>query len=135
MKHRIDVTTWAYAATIIIIYFLGTSMGLAQGFIDEGNFDDKIAKDIIAVEFWAGWNSHNQFAELEKLKQCEAYRVDIGANSKLQTEFSVISVPTVIIFDNGVEKERFAANIMFQLEADKKTIQNSIDTIKLNKFQ
>ena len=135
MKHRIDVTTWAYAATIIIIYFLGTSMGLAQGFIDEGNFDDKIAKDIIAVEFWAGWNSHNQFVELEKLKQCEAYRVDIGANSKLQTDFSVISVPTVIIFDNGVEKERFAANIMFQLEADKKTIQNSIDTIKLNKFQ
>ena len=135
MKYRIDITTWAYAATIIIIYFLGTSMGLAQGFINEGNFDDKIAKDIIAIEFWAGWNSANEFAELETLKQCEKYRVDIGVNSKLQTDFSVISVPTVIIFDNGVEKERFAANIMFQLEADKKTIQNSIDTIKLNKFQ
>tara|TARA_Y100000592_G_scaffold4198_1_gene6066 strand:- start:415 stop:765 length:351 start_codon:yes stop_codon:yes gene_type:complete len=107
----------------------------AQGFINEENFDDKIAKDIIAVEFWAGWNSANEFTELEKLKQCEKYRVDIGTNSKLQTEFSVISVPTVIIFDNGVEKERFAANIMFKLEADKKTIQNSIDTIKLNKFQ
>jgi len=135
MKYRIDITTWAYAATIIIIYFLGTSMGLAQGFINEGNFDDKIAKDIIAVEFWAGWNSANEFAELETLKQCKTYRVDIGVNSKLQTNFSVVSVPTVIIFDNGIEKERFAANIMFQLEADKKTIQNSIDTIKLNKFQ
>ena len=37
--------------------------------------------------------------------------------------------------DNGVEKERINANIMFQLEADKKGIQNSIDTIILNKFQ
>ena len=133
MKKQIEISSYIYVFIMIIIF--GCSAAMGQGFIDEGNFDDKIAKDIIAVEFWAGWNSANEFAELEKLKQCEKYRVDIGTNSKLQTEFSVISVPTVIIFDNGVEKERFAANIMFQLEADKKTIQNSIDTIKLNKFQ
>ena len=133
MKKRIEISSYVYALIILVIF--GCSAAMGQGFINEDNFEDKIAKDIIAVEFWAGWNSHNQFAELEKLKQCEKYRVDIGANSKLQTNFSVISIPTVIIFDNGVEKERFAANIMFQLEADKKTIQNSIDTIKLNKFQ
>jgi len=133
MKKRIEISSYVYALMILIIF--GCSAAMGQGFINEDNFEDKIAKDIIAVEFWAGWNSHNQFAELEKLKQCEKYRVDIGANSKLQTNFSVVSVPTVIIFDNGIEKERFAANIMFQLEADKKTIQNSIDTIKLNKFQ
>tara|TARA_R100000700_G_C3061539_1_gene76046 strand:- start:86 stop:487 length:402 start_codon:yes stop_codon:yes gene_type:complete len=133
MKKQIEISNYIYIFIMIIIF--GCSAAMGQGFINEENFDDKIAKDIIAVEFWAGWNSANEFAELEKLKQCEKYRVDIGANSRLQTEFSVISVPTVIIFDNGVEKERFAANIMFQLEADKKTIQNSIDTIKLNKFQ
>ena len=133
MKKQIEISNYIYIFIMIIIF--GCSAAMGQGFINEGNFDDKIAKDIIAVEFWAGWNSANEFAELEKLKQCEKYRVDIGTNSKLQTDFSVISVPTVIIFDNGVEKERFAANIMFQLEADKKTIQNSIDTIKLNKFQ
>ena len=128
-----NVNRYLYVFAIVVLIALGNCN--AQGFINEENFDDKIAKDIIAVEFWAGWNSANEFAELETLKQCEKYRVDIGVNSKLQTEFSVISVPTVIIFDNGVEKERFAANIMFQLEADKKTIQNSIDTINLNKFQ
>ena len=128
-----NVNRYLYTFVIVVLIALGNCN--AQGFINEENFDDKIAKDIIAVEFWAGWNSANEFAELETLKQCEKYRVDIGVNSKLQTEFSVISVPTVIIFDNGVEKERFAANIMFQLEADKKTIQNSIDTINLNKFQ
>jgi len=133
MKKQIEISNYIYIFIMIVIF--GCSAAMGQGFINEENFDDKIAKDIIAVEFWAGWNSHNQFAELEKLKQCEKYRVDIGVNSKLQNNFSVISVPTVIIFDNGIEKERFAANIMFQLEADKKTIQNSIDTIKLNKFQ
>ena len=48
---------------------------------------------------------------------------------------NVAAIPTVIIFDNGVEKVRFNPNIMFQLDADKKTIQNSVDTITLNKFQ
>jgi len=55
--------------------------------------------------------------------------------SKLQADYKISAVPTVVVFDNGVEKERFNANIMFQLEADKKTIQTSIDTIILNKFQ
>jgi hypothetical protein len=53
----------------------------------------------------------------------------------LQAKYNISAVPTVVLFDNGVEKERFNANIMFQLEADKKTIQNSIDTLILNKFQ
>ena len=57
------------------------------------------------------------------------------ANSDTQAEYNITGIPTVIIFDNGVEKERFNPNIMFQLEADKKTLQNSVDTIILNKFQ
>ena len=135
MKKRIDVTTWAYIATIVIVYFLGTTMGLAQEVITASNFDSKIAKDISVVEFWADWNKQNQFAELIKLKETEKYRVDIMNDAGLQAEYNITAIPTVIIFDNGVEKERFNANIMFQLEADKKTIQNSIDTIILNKFQ
>ena len=96
---------------------------------------DKIAKDIVVVEFWAEWNKANEFAELNKLKDSSVYRVDIMHCSKLQADYKISAVPTVVVFDNGVEKERFNANIMFQLEADKKTIQTSIDTIILNKFQ
>ena len=135
MKKRIDVTTWAYIATIIIIYFLGTAMGLAQETITASNFDSKIAKDISVVEFWADWNSANQFNEITKLKEASKYRVDIMHCTSLQTEYNITAIPTVVIFDNGVEKCRFNPNIMFQLDADKKTVQNSIDTIILNKFQ
>ena len=133
MKKQIEISNYIYVFIMIIIFGCSTAMG--QGFIDEGNFDDKIAKDVVAVEFWAGWNSANEFAELIELKECEKYRIDINANSKLQSDFKVMSIPTIILFDNGVEKCRFNANIMFQLEADKKTIQNSVDTIILNKFQ
>jgi|TARA_R100001463_G_scaffold27914_1_gene64392 thiol-disulfide isomerase/thioredoxin len=135
MKKRIDITTWAYIATIVIIYFLGTTMGLTQETITASNFNSKIAKDVVAVEFWAEWNQANQFNELAKLKDTSVYRVDITHCSGLQAEYNIIAIPTVVLFDNGVEKERFNANIMFQLEADKKVIQNSIDTIILNKFQ
>ena len=135
MKKRIDISTYLYIVVLVIIYFLGTTMGLAQEVITASNFDSKIAKDISVVEFWADWNKQNQFAELIKLKETEKYRVDIMSDAGLQAEYNITAIPTVIIFDNGVEKERFNANIMFQLEADKKTIQNSIDTIILNKFQ
>ena len=107
----------------------------AQEVISENNFKEKIAKDIVAVEFWAAWNAQNEFKELIKLKQCNVYRVDITLDMDIQTEYNVSAIPTVILFENGVEKERFGATIMFKLDADKKIIQNSVDTLLLNKFQ
>ena len=117
----------------VLFFLVGSAFG--QDFVSSDNFNKTIAKDVVVVEFWVEWNSANQFAELNKLKECEKYRVDIGACNKVQNEYSVSAIPTVIIFDNGEEKERFGPNIMFQLEADKKTIQHSVDTITLNKFQ
>ena len=135
MKKHIDISTFLYIAIIFIIYLLGTSSCLSQEFITSNNFNDKIAKDITVVEFWAGWNESNQFNELNKLKDCNAYRIDIMSYMDVQTDYNVTAIPTVIIFDNGIEKTRFKPNIMFQLEADKKTVQHSVDTITLNKFQ
>ena len=111
------------------------NIGYTQEVIGKENFKEKIAKDIVVVEFWAEWNAQNEFKELIKLKKCNVYRVDIVSNMDLQMDFGVEAIPTILIFDNGIEKERFKPNIMFQLDADKKIIQNSIDTLLLNKFQ
>ena len=123
----------AYFATIFIVFCMSTCNG--QTFATNETFKDNIAKDITVIEFWAGWNSINEFKELIKLKDCNVYRIDIMNCMDIQTEYNVSAIPTVIIFDNGIEKTRFIPNIMFQLEVDKKVIQNSIDTITLNKFQ
>ena len=132
MINRIEISNYLYILIMIVIF--GCSTAFSQDFIN-GDFEDRIAKDIVAVEFWADWNSANQFADLSKLKEREKYRLDIMANADIQTEYNIIGIPTVIIFDNGVEKERFNPNIMFKLDACRKTVQNSVDTIKLNKFQ
>ena len=132
MIDRIEISSYLYVLIMLIAFGCSTVFG--QTFIN-GDFDEKIAKDIVAVEFWADWNAANQFNDLEKLKECEKYRLDIMANADTQAKYDVSAIPTIIIFDNGVEKVRFNPNIMFQLDADKKTVQNSVDTIVLSKFQ
>jgi hypothetical protein len=117
----------------IIVIFVGSKI-YSQDFLDADNFGDKIAKDIVAVEFWVEWNSSNEFSEFVELNDCEKYRVDIGKYPELQEKYEVTCIPTVIIFESGEEKERFKANIMFKLEASKKDVQKSIDKIMLAKF-
>ena len=129
---QLEISNYVYILMMLLVFACSTAFG--QTFIN-GDFKDRIAKDIVAVEFWADWNSTNQFNDLAKLKECEKYRLDIMANADTQAEYNITGIPTVIIFDNGIEKARFNPNIMFQLEADKKIVQHSVDTIKLNKFQ
>ena len=129
----INISTPIYVLMMMMVFALGTCT--AQDFLNENNFKEKIAKDIVTIEFWADWNKANQFEELIKLKDCNVYRIDIMNCMIIQTEYNVSAIPTIIIFDNGIEKCRFNPNIMFQLEANKKVIQNSVDTITLNKFQ
>ena len=117
----------------LFLFLFGLDNG--QDFITTENFEDKIAKDIVAVEFWVEWNKSNEFADFGMLNDCTKYRVDVGEFPELQKKYKVTCIPTVIIFESGEEKERFKANIMFQLDADKKIVQNSINNLVLNKFQ
>ena len=133
MIKQVEISNYLYILLMLLAFGCGTTFG--QTFATNDTFENDIAKDITVVEFWAGWNSANEFKELIKLKDCNIYRVDIMNDANLQAEYKIIAVPTVIIFDNGIEKCRFNPNIMFQLEVDKKVIQNSVDTITLNKFQ
>tara|TARA_R100001594_G_C4027713_1_gene260601 strand:- start:1100 stop:1492 length:393 start_codon:yes stop_codon:yes gene_type:complete len=114
------------------IFCLSFSSG--QEFISSDDFNNKIAKDIVAIEFWVEWNSSNEFVDLSNLKDCSKYRVDIEKYPDLQAKYEVTCIPTVIIFESGEERERFKANIMFELEADKKQVQKSINNIMLAKF-
>jgi len=43
-------------------------------------------------------------------------------------------VPTVIVFNDGEEVERFQANIMMQLEATQDDVQEAIDEIIMSDF-
>tara|TARA_Y100001963_G_C6731256_1_gene424028 strand:- start:21 stop:413 length:393 start_codon:yes stop_codon:yes gene_type:complete len=118
----------------LIIVLIAGVKSIGQEFLKPENFKEKTAKDIVAVEFWVEWNKSNEFSEFVELNDCEKYRVDIGKYPTLQKEYNVTCIPTVIIFESGEEKERFKANIMFELDATKKDVQKSIDRIMLAKF-
>ena len=133
MIKKIDISNYLYILIMVFMFICGTAV--SQDFVTTDNFKNKIAKDVVVIEFWAEWNQMNQFNELIKLKGCNTYRIDIMSYMDVQNDYNVTAIPTVIIFDNGVEKTRFKPNIMFQLEADKKIIQHTVDTITLNKFQ
>ena len=119
----------------LILLLLLTTNVLAQEFVSSSTFESKIAKGTVVIEFWAEWNAGNQVEFLPSLKDCESYRLCIVKGSDIKNKYKVTAIPTVIIFDNGVEQERFNPNIMMQLVATKKKVQRSIDNITFSKFQ
>ena len=52
----------------------------------------------------------------------------------MQIEHKIVVVPTIIVFNEGEEVERFQANIMMQLEATKKDVQEVVDEIIMSSF-
>ena len=104
-------------------------------FLNNNNFNNKISKGIVVVEYWAEWNNADKFKELKDLKDCTVYRACISSCNDAAAKYKIKAIPTVIIYDNGEEVARFSPNIMLQLEATGKDVQSTIDEIVLKKFQ
>ena len=119
----------------LLLLLLLTTNIVAQEFVTSSSFGPKTAKGITVVEFWVEWNQGNEVEFLGTLKDCSSYRVCIIKSSDLQSKYKVTSGPTIIVFDNGVEQNRFNPNIMMELNATKKEVQSVIDEITFNKFQ
>ena len=85
------------------------------------------------VEFNAPF-SGTKCEYLEKLSDIDIARIDISKDPKIGPKHKVVVVPTLIIFQDGEEVARFQANIMMQLEATKKEVQEKIDEILMEDF-
>jgi len=89
---------------------------------------------MVVVEFNASFNKPNEVVWLNKLTDCETERVDIAADSRWASEYKIVVVPTLVIFNNGEEAKRFQANIMMTMEATRKEVQDAIDEIVMEAF-
>ena len=108
---------------IYICLFAMTSLGMTIP--DSG---------VCVVEFNASFNSSNSVDWIDELSDCKGKRVDILTNPELQKEHKIVVVPTVIVFNDGEEVERFQANIMMQIEATKDEVQEAVDEIIMSAF-
>ena len=88
---------------------------------------------LAVVEFNAPF-SGTKCEYLEDLSNCDIARIDISKNTKAQGTYKIVVVPTLVIFQDGEEVARFQANIMMQLEATKKEVQEKIDEILMEDF-
>ena len=87
--------------------------------------------DICVVQFNASWNASNSVDYLDKLTDCEVMNVNIDEGT-YQSDYEIV-VLTIIVF-NGKEVERFQANIMMQMEATRKEVQDVVDEIIYSDF-
>ena len=89
---------------------------------------------VSVVHFNSDWNNSNNY-DISNLKECEKTSVVICHNPELQEKHNIKSVPTVIVFDEGLEIVRYEANLLMELTCEIKQIQKQIDKIYLAKFE
>jgi len=61
--------------------------------------------------------------------------IGIVTTIELQDKHNIVSVPTIIVFDEGEEVKRFQANIMMKLTCELKDIQKVINKLYLKRFE
>ena len=84
--------------------------------------------------FNAGWNAANDVSWVEKLSDCEIEKYDIGAKPGDAGKFKVVVVPTILVFQDGEEVERYQADLSFKMTATREEIQDYIDELVMSAF-
>ena len=81
--------------------------------ITTANFETEVLKSEkpVLIDFWATWCGPcmSQGPIVEELAE-EGYavgKVDVDQNMALAQQFRVVSIPTLILFKNGAEVQRF----------------------------
>ena len=92
--------------------------------INSDNFVTSIRSGKSAVIFTAIFA--NDYSDFDKLTNAKLFKVDVSKSKDLKQKFGVDTIPTIILFKNGKEIGRFAANIMLKLETPVSEIQSKI---------
>tara|TARA_R100000657_G_C4667520_1_gene111595 strand:+ start:828 stop:1172 length:345 start_codon:yes stop_codon:yes gene_type:complete len=90
--------------------------------------------NLCVVQFNAPWNEANDVEWLNKVSDCSKKRICIEANPDAAKKYKIYAVPTIIIFDDGEEVERFSPNIMFETDATKEEVQEAVDEQVMSDF-
>ena len=84
--------------------------------------------------FNAQWNAANEIEWVEKLTDCDIEKYYIGTKPEDAGKYKVVVVPTILIFQDGEEVERYQADISFKMSATREEIQDKIDELIMSAF-
>ena len=80
--------------------------------LEEDNFEDKVSKGSIIIDFYADWcapcNAMKPiFDKISgEFKKVMFYKVNVDKSQSIATQFSVRSLPTILLLKNGEEVDR-----------------------------
>ncbi|OQY44159.1 MAG: thioredoxin [Anaerolineaceae bacterium 4572_78] len=83
--------------------------------VTDSNFDAEVLKSdlIVVVDFWAEWCGpcrmvapHMESIAQEYADQVKVVKLNLDHNPNMAIQYSVLGIPTVIVFKNGIEVER-----------------------------
>ena len=93
------------------------------------------ASQITIKSFNAEWNKGNAVAWVNNLTDVKTIGyVDVSKDKDAQKKYKIAVVPTIIIFKDGEEVERFQADISFKMSATREEVQEVIDELIMSDF-
>jgi len=93
-----------------------------------------VKSQVVVMHFNADWNSSHDVEWVEDLDDCDIEFIDIAKKPKLQKEYSIVVVPTIVVLQYDEEKKRYQADLSFKLTATKEEVQEYIDELILSGF-
>ena len=121
---------------LLILGMVVTSLFGQVRELTDKNFDKAIARGVVVVEFWAGWNEANKVTLLDEWETFDAkvYRINIETYPKIQNNNKVVVLPTIIFYDDGEEAERLQGSMRFILETTIKELEEIVEDINNSKY-
>tara|TARA_R100000541_G_scaffold56380_2_gene65762 strand:- start:1166 stop:1516 length:351 start_codon:yes stop_codon:yes gene_type:complete len=89
---------------------------------------------VVVTHFNAAWNEPNKSEWVGELTDCEITYVDISGSPKIQKKHNVTVLPTIIIFKDGEEINRWEADLSFKISATREELQDYVNELKKDKY-